>query len=140
MHLTNFGLDRDGISLNWQGHNLDLHNCFTFESLRYNPLHQKVTLQWIRSPEPWAKITTLAGLALLFKNVSFFRVKERNADYPPSEDDCLVSLSFHPVDMRDDFDSIYMAVVSPDDLTLFFQSEWGIKINAESVELIPLAG
>ena len=139
MHLINFTLDRDGISLNWQGHNLDLHNCFNFESLEYNPLHQQVTLHWVRSPEPWAKNTPLAGLKLIFKNVSFFRVKERDADYPLTEDDCLISLSFHPTEMRDDFDSICEAFAPTDDLTLFFQSEWGIKINAATAELFPMA-
>jgi hypothetical protein len=36
MELQNFELAKDGISLNWQGYNLDLHNNFDFESLHYN--------------------------------------------------------------------------------------------------------
>gem|GEM_PF-6525939 len=40
--------------------------------------------------------------------------------------------------MRDDFASICEAFAPTDDLTLFFQSEWGIKVNAESAELVPL--
>ena len=138
MHLLNFTLAQDGISLSWQGYNLDLHNCFTFESLHYNLPHQQVTLHWVHSPERWAKNTPLAGLELIFKKVSFFRVKERDADYPFTEDDCLMSLSFHPTEMRDNFDSISEAFAPTDDLTFFFQSEWGIKVNAESAELVPL--
>jgi hypothetical protein len=140
MRLENFALDSDGISLNWQGHNLDLHNCFDFECVQYCLQHQQVTLLWIRSPEWWAKSTVLPGLRLIFKNVSFLRVKERDADYPLAEDGCLAGVSFHPVAMRDDFDSISVAFAPTDDITFFFQSEWGVKINAESAELIPLPG
>ena len=139
MQLANFTLDRDGISLNWQGHNLDLHNCFDFESLQYKPLSQQVTLHWVRSAERWAKNTVLTGFKLAFKNVTFFRVRERDAAYPLTEDCCLMSMSFHPVAARDEFDTIYFSHSSDDDLTFFFQSEWGIKISAAAVALIPLA-
>ena len=76
---------------------------------------------------------------MLFKNVSFLRVKERDADYPYTEDNCLMNLSFHPSELREDFDSISLDSSSGDDSTFFFQSEWGFKINAEAVELLPLA-
>jgi hypothetical protein len=35
MRLENFARDSDGISLNWQGHNLDLRNCFDFECVQH---------------------------------------------------------------------------------------------------------
>ena len=36
MQLKNFQLGSDVISLEWQGYDLDLHNCFEFERFTYN--------------------------------------------------------------------------------------------------------
>jgi hypothetical protein len=138
MQLKNFQLGSDGISLEWQGHDLDLHNCFDFEGLAYNLPLRQVEASWRRSPEEWAKGTVLPGLTLAFSQVSFFRVKERDPEYPLTEDSCLLSASFHSVELRDEFDSISSSRSPADDLTFFFQSEWGFKINAATVALIPL--
>jgi hypothetical protein len=138
MQLLNFQLNSDAISLSWQGYDLDLHNCFDFQSIRYSIQSRQIELFWLRSPEKWAKGTTLPGLTLIFSEVSFFRVKERDIEYPLTEDSCLLSASFHPVELRDEFDSISLNSSPTDDLTFFFQSEWGFKINATTVELIPL--
>ena len=138
MTLLNFGLSSDGIALLWQGYELDLHNNFNFHSLRYTLPAQKVELRWVRSSEEWARHEQLPGLMLVFKQVNFFRVKERDHAYPPTEDDCLCHASFHPPTAREEYDTIYLKTTPDDDLTFFFQSEWGIKENAESAELIPL--
>ena len=138
MHVENFALGSDNISLNWQGHNLDLHNDFDFEALKYNPLRRQAILSWMRSSAQWVEKAALPGLKLIFKNVSFFHVKERDTTFPLEEDKQLQSVSFHPIAARDDFDSIYLQSSPADDLTFFFQSEWGIKINAGSVELVSL--
>jgi hypothetical protein len=138
MQLQNFQLSSDGISLEWQGYDLDLHNCFEFERLTYNLPLKQIEASWLRSPEEWAKGTVLPGLTLVFNEVSFFRVKERDPEYPLTEDNCLMSASFHSVELRDEFDSISFSNSPDDDLTFFFQSEWGFKINAATVELQPL--
>ena len=138
MHLKNFALGSDGISLDWQEHNLDLHNCFDFEALHYNPLHRQAELSWVRSPEQWAENMALPRLKLVFNNTHFFRVRERAAAFSLEEDKSIQSVSFHPTETREDYDSIYPQASPTGDLTFFFQSEWGIKINAESVELVPL--
>jgi hypothetical protein len=137
MLLQNFQVDSNGISLNWQGHNLDLHNCFNFQHIHYDIQLQQITLTWLRSPEKWAQQAPLPVLKLLFSAVTFFRAKERSTDYPSTEDECLMHISFHPVESRDDFDSIYINNSPTDDLTFYFQSEWGFKINASTVELRP---
>lgn len=137
MQLKNFQLSSDGISLDWQGHDLDLHNCFDFQSIRYDIRSRQIELCWLRSPEEWARKTMLSSLTLVFSEVSFFRVKERDMEYALTEDSCLMSASFHPVELRDEFDSISLSSSPSDDLTFFFQSEWGFKINAATAELIP---
>jgi hypothetical protein len=138
MQLQNFQLSRDGISLHWQGHELDLHNCFDFERLTYKLPLRQIEVSWLRSPEEWARGTVLLGLMLIFSEVSFFRVKERDPEYPLTEDNCLMSATFHPTELRHEFDSISLSNSHTDDLTFFFQSEWGFKINAATVELQPL--
>lgn len=138
MQLKNFQISSDGISLDWQGHDLDLHNCFDFQSISYTIQSRQIELSWLRSPEEWAKRTILPDLTLVFSEVSFFRVKERDPEYPLTEDTCLLSVSFHPVELRNEFDSISLSSSPTDDLTFFFQSEWGFKINAATAELIPL--
>ena len=126
------------ISIHWQGHDLDLHNCFDFKRFTYDIPLRQIELFWLRSPEEWAKTTVLPGLTLIFSEASFFRVKERDPEYPFTEDKRLMSASFYPVKLRDEFDSIYFSSSPTDDLTFFFQSEWGFKINAAAAELIPL--
>jgi hypothetical protein len=69
MKLENFEVDKDGISINWQGHNFDLHNCFNFQNVRYDAALRQVILIWLRSSEEWAKQTTLPGLTIVFKSV-----------------------------------------------------------------------
>ena len=139
MQLLNFQLGGDGISLDWQDQNIDLHNCFDFQRISYNVHLQQLEVNWLRSPEEWAKEITVPGLTLVFSGVSFFRVKERAVEYAFTEDSYLMHISFHPVEQRDEFDSISLSSSFTDDLTFFFQSEWGFKINAASVELLPLA-
>jgi len=139
MNLLNFQLGADGISIEWQGRDLDLHNNFNFHGMRYTLTEQQVELKWLRSPEKWARHEQLPGLVLLFENVSFLRVKERDSAYPRTEDDCLCHVSFHPPTARDEYDNIYLNPTPGDDLTFYFQSEWGIKVNAETAKLIPLA-
>jgi len=139
MHLRNFQVGSDGISLIWQGQYLDLHNCFDFQSFHHDVQFRRVELCWLRSPKEWAKDVALSGLKLIFSEVFFLRAKERDTDYPFEEDNCLMSLSFHPIESRDEFDSISLSSSPTDDLTFYFQSEWGFKINAAAVELQPSA-
>jgi len=51
MQLRNFQLGRDGIPLEWQGHYLDLHNCFDFERFTYSVPLRQIALFWLRSPK-----------------------------------------------------------------------------------------
>ena len=105
MHLKNFELGGDGISLEWQAEYLDLHNNFDFQSFNYDLRLNKLTLTWLRSTEKWAKDVELLGLILVFNQVSFFRVKERDSANPFNEDNCLSNVSFHPTSARDEFDN-----------------------------------
>ena len=133
----NFRLYGDGIALEWQGQHLDLHNSFDFRGFHYHVHAQQVELTWLRSNEPWARDVQIPGLQLVFKQVAYFAVKARAPEYPFTENKCLANISFHRPEERGEFDSISLEALSDDDLTFYFQSEWGLKVNAKTVELFP---
>jgi hypothetical protein len=144
MKLLNFALGTDAISVEWQGYYIDLHNCYEFQSINYNTIGyntigSEVELIWKVSQEYWAADEKLSSLRLVFKNIVYFQVKARDEECLVTDDLCLASLSFHPKEQRDEFETIVLDVASEsDDLTFFFESDWGIKVNSESVELIPV--
>lgn len=138
MVLLNFRLGTDGISLEWENQYLDIHNCYEFRTLHFNVLQSELLLEWAVSEEAWAARETLSGLILQFKGVCYLAVKPRDVDYPKTDDSCLSNISFHAIEQRDEFDSITLGVPSEtDDLTFFFESEWGLKVNAARAEFIP---
>ncbi|MBH8556735.1 hypothetical protein [Hymenobacter negativus] len=139
MKLVNFSLGTDAISVEWQGQNIDLHNCYDFQSIRYDVIGSTLELSWKVSPESWAANEKLSSLRLIFKNIIYLQVKARDEKCLAADDLCLASLSFHPKEQRDEFETIVLGVASEsDDLTFFFESDWGIIVNSESGELIPV--
>ncbi|TGE29016.1 hypothetical protein [Hymenobacter metallicola] len=138
MEFLNFTLDGQNIGLEWSnGGYADLHNSFKFVDLQYAPAAATLRLRWQKSTGDWAKNVPWQGLHLVFEGVTYFRVKERDPDFPISEDDCLRDICCTPSEMRDDFDNCYTGRNWPAeyDLQLVFQSEWGIKVNAVTVRL-----
>ena len=140
MVLLNFSLGADAISLEWENQYLDVHNCYNFRTLHLNVLQSDLVLEWHVSEEAWAASEPISSFLLHFKDVSYFTVKPRDADCTISDDSCLSSFSFHAIEQRHEFDSITVGIpLLTDDLTFFFESEWGFKVNARSCEFIPSA-
>ncbi|TYZ10561.1 hypothetical protein FY528_08835 [Hymenobacter lutimineralis] len=138
LEFLNFSLDDQYIGLEWPKNGYaDLHNNFNFTQLQYVPSEAKLILCWTKSSGDWAKKVPWQKLELLFSGVSYFHVKERDAEYPISEDDCLRDICRAPMEARGDFDNIWLDRNPPldYDLQLVFQSEWGIKVNAATVML-----
>lgn len=99
-------------------------------------------LSWRKSPEEWANREPWAELHLVFEGVSFLRLKERGPKYPCSEDDCLLHICRTPPEMRASQDAAEFENINfnedaqPDyDQLLYFQTEWGLKINVTTVRL-----
>ena len=140
MVLLNFRLGADAISLEWGNQHFDIHNCYDFRTLHFDVLQNELALEWRVSEEAWAASETLSGFLLCFKDVSYLAVKARDAACPIMDDSCLSSFSFHAIEQRDEFESITLGIpFATDDLTFFFESEWGLKVNARSGEFIPSA-
>ncbi|MCB2380514.1 hypothetical protein LGH70_23170 [Hymenobacter sp. BT635] len=138
MEFLNFTLDDQNIGLEWaDGGYADLHNCFDFVELRYNPAAATLKLFWRKSTGKWAREVPWPGLHLLFEGVNYFHVKERDPEYPFSEDATVQHVCRTPFEAREEFENIYFNedAQPEDDLLLYFQSKWGLKVNAATVSL-----
>ena len=143
MEFLNFKLDNQNIGLEWADSGYaDLHNNFDFEELLYNPMAATLRLSWRKSTGEWARNEPCPALHLLFEGVSYLRVKERDPEYPASEDAALQHICRTPTEARDEFENIYFNQDAQlgYDLLLYFQSEWGLKVNAATVRLLQSLG
>ena len=136
MKLTNFNIDIDSIALDFNGKYLDLHNNFDFREFNYDITAQQVELKWTRSHENWAN-ETICGFKLVFRSVSFFKLRERDITVSPKEDTCLSHIGFLSQDQRDNYDSVTVLkfVTENDDLNVGFESGIALKINCNYVDL-----
>ncbi|SDY89329.1 hypothetical protein [Hymenobacter psychrophilus] len=138
MKLANFNLGGQSIDLEWNADGYaDLHNDFDFTSLTYEPTGAKLILEWAKSSGEWAKNAPCRVVRLVFEGVNYFNVKGRDPEYPINEDDCLRDICRTPIEERHEFDNYWEDKNPPAeyDLQLVFQSEWGIKVNADTVRL-----
>ncbi|NVO85901.1 hypothetical protein [Hymenobacter terrestris] len=138
MELTNFAVDGQYIGLEWPKGHADLHNNFNFVRLEYQ-LHPRVglVLEWTKSAGSWARKEPYQKLRLVFEGVRYLKIRERDPEYPFSEDDTVAQISRTPPEARDEFENMYFNEDAQPhyDLTIGFQSEWGIKVNADTVRL-----
>ncbi|QDA62387.1 hypothetical protein [Hymenobacter jejuensis] len=138
MKFLNFSIDSQHTGLTWaDGGYADLHNDFDFLKLQYLQATAVIKLTWRKSAEKWAQDVPWQSLHLIFEGVSYFRVKERNPEVPISEGATLQHICFAPIEVREEFENIYFthSAESNYDLLLYFQNEWGIKVDAATVRL-----
>ena len=137
MKLIEFSIARDFVALERGSSYYDLHNCFEFQSLSYNPTTQKLSLFWHRKNADWVKPTEPAELSLLFSGVYLFKAIERDPELPFTEDDCLDTIGFIWNDMLSEVG--FTSNQSGEDctiLSLSFVSGANLKIGAASVDLV----
>jgi hypothetical protein len=129
--LINFNIDNDNIGLLYNGEYLDIHNCYQFRGFQFDNSNKILKLTWTRSVEEWSN-EKRCGFHLLFKGVTYFKVRERDSELPNTEDICLSFIGFLDQDLRNDFDSYkpVQYVNDIDDLNINFQSEQAIKVNS----------
>ena len=135
MKLINFDIENDNIAIRYNGQYLDLHNCYEFRAFQFDNISRTFSLTWTRSLEEWSN-EERCGFRLLFKQVTYLKVRERDGDLPYTEDACLNFIGFAGQDMRSDFDSFkpneFMFDI--DDININFEGGQAIKINSEVVE------
>jgi|ERR1051325_10438083 hypothetical protein len=85
---------KDGIYLVQSGHELDLHNNFDFQDLRYSVEDRTLLLRWRRSKGDWVAPAIPASVCVEFREVSEFRFLPRDAKLPFTEDECVNTFGY----------------------------------------------
>jgi hypothetical protein len=85
---------RTGIYLVQPPHELDLHNDFDFQELRYSVARRTVLFRWQRSERDGVSTNRPASVTIEFRGVTEFRFRARDSDLPFTEDDCLSSFGY----------------------------------------------
>lgn len=139
MKLTNFNIDIGGIGLLVNDKYLDLHNNYDFRSDHYDATSNSFEIIWTRSHEDWAN-EDIAAFKIIFNNVSYLNIRERDSSLPFTDDRCLHSIGFESSDRRDDHDSDVLIAdgMDADDLNIVFYNDRSIKINSRSADFIEL--
>ena len=84
----------DGIYIVQGKHQLDVHNNFAFQELRYSVAERRAALLWKRRPDPWVPTNTPAMLSIIFEEVKEFRFVRRDPEMPFTEDDCVSAIGY----------------------------------------------
>ena len=83
-----------GIYLVQGSHELDLHNDFAFQDVRYSVAERTASLRWTRLTAAWVRPTTPAAVCITFEGVSEFRFAPRDPAMPFTEDDCVSTMGY----------------------------------------------
>lgn len=75
-------------------HELDLHNDFAFEDVRYSVAERTATLRWSRRTAAWVRPKTPAAVSITFEGVSEVRFAPRDPAMPFTEDDCISTMGY----------------------------------------------
>ena len=82
MKALNFSIDKDFISLNYEGENLDLHNNYDFTSFKHDKISRTAECVFLKSNGAWVPNTAINVLTIQFDNVSDVFSKPDDEDYP----------------------------------------------------------
>ena len=75
-------------------HELDLHNNFDFQDLRYSVAERTLSLQWRRSERQGIRASIPASITIEFRGVTEFRFLPRNPNIPFREDACFITFGY----------------------------------------------
>ncbi len=83
-----------GIYLVQPPHELDLHNDYDFQELRYSVAQRTLLLLWRRSEREGVRNSLPASSTIEFSGVTEFRFLPRRSGLPFTEDDCLRNFGY----------------------------------------------
>jgi hypothetical protein len=138
MTLKNFEIEDDTVGLTFEGMYLDLHNCYDIEGFQYSNAEQVFQLKFRKGK--YGTHESPESFELLFKNVSFLKIGERDAEMGASDDTCLEFIGFLPSESREIMDGYLtnMPKAPTDDLIINTYTGQAIKIQSASAEFISL--
>jgi hypothetical protein len=83
-----------GIYLVQPPHELDIHNCYDFQELRYSVAERTLSLLWSRSERDGVPATLPVSATIEFRGVTEFRFRPRDPKMPFTEDDCVRNFGY----------------------------------------------
>lgn len=137
MNLKNFRIANDFVGLEANGHYFDLHNNFSFQRLSYEVGIREIVFEWVRREAEWIHPNDPLAIALVFSNVEFFKIKERDFGESYLEDDCLSTIGFVHRSLINELEGYFKNEPDGevDHLNICFNSGQAMKIVAGSAEL-----
>jgi len=129
MKLKNFHIE-DNCAVVIDSKYFDLHNDFKLEGFRYDIANTEFELSWKSISQP-------QGILIIFQEVSYLKIRERDPDKSEQEDNCLDFLGFlHPEDSAE-MDGYVDSRDVKDNYQMIFNFEGGmaIKVFAKQAEL-----
>ena len=135
MLIDNFCLEYDH-ALKYKGELLDLHNCYDFCNIVYDIQSQKIHLEW-ESNGNSVMLTSIFKFKLVFEEVFFFKIREREAELPFSLDTTLNTIGFlYTEDPDMDQPAFEVDNSRAMHMLLVFESNMSLRLGAKSVKLI----
>ncbi|HRY50573.1 MAG TPA: hypothetical protein P5186_21185 [Candidatus Paceibacterota bacterium] len=83
-----------GIYLVQPPHELDIHNFYDFQELRYSVAERTCSFLWRRSKRNGVPASLPASATIEFRGVTEFRFRPREPKMPFSEDDCVRNFGY----------------------------------------------
>lgn len=83
-----------GIHLVQPPHELDIHNCYDFQELRYSVAERTCAFLWRRSERDGIPASLPASASIEFRGVTEFRFQPRDPGMPFTEDDCVRNFGY----------------------------------------------
>ena len=137
MKLCNFRIANDNIAFEQAGCYFDLHNCFDFKGFSYDVSLKAIKLRWTKNSGDWVPADSPVSLELTICGIYLFKARERNAEIPFTEDDCLSNIGFLWDELTDEMEGFYSN--EPEEkcthLTIQFESGLSLKIGGEEATL-----
>ena len=87
-----------GIYLVQPPHELDIHNYYDFQELRYSVAERTCSFLWRRSGRDGIPASPPASATIEFRGVTEFRFQPRDPEMPFTEDDCVRDFGYWTVE------------------------------------------
>lgn len=137
MKLKNFKLADDNIAFEQGANYYDIHNNFIFTGFKYNTLRREVVLNWVKGTGDWVPNNSPKSIHFIIRDVYLFKAKERDAEMPFTEDDCLNCIGFLWNDLIEEMGGYYSHEPKENctHLSIEFMSGLALKIGADTALL-----
>ncbi len=132
MKLENFKWQK-GIYIKINDLELDMHNCYDFNSVTYDVAKREIILMWNRHDGDWVNKSDPEEVKITVTGVEKFQINPRDAEIPFTEDNCLSSFGY--ITDEDWVNGQFWTDSSPEphwDWSLEFQSGAEFIINGQS--------